>query len=64
VRLRSHQHEPATSYVIVADLSPAAAAAAAAAASRSTSVSSERHHRLSAQPSVDFTDKFVIDDFI
>jgi len=64
MRPRSHQHELATSSVIVVDLSPAAAAAAAAAeAARSTSVSTEPHHRRSPLR-VDFADKFVIDDFV
>jgi len=62
MRPRSHQHELATSSVIVVDLSPAAAAAAAEAA-RSTSVSTEPHHRRSPLR-VDFADKFVIDDFV
>ena len=60
MRPRLHQHELATSSVIVVDLSPAAAAEAAA---RSTSVSTEPHHRRSPLR-VDFADKFVIDDFV
>jgi len=57
MRLRSHQHELATSSVIVVDLSPAAAAAHARRQPLPSRI-------IAIQLCTDFADKFVIDGFV